>query len=215
MPRLTPAGYTFPPFNTLAVQNHLRSPRMHRAHSTLLRCSKPSQRGPGCELCAAECLALPTPRDVFLTALAKAALPPHFVAALDETQQASSVLRSPVSFEGLTLGLTAGGGGGAPGLHGAEINAFDHRGESPIHTALRFQKIDVVELLLKNGADANVPERSERWPRMLTSFLPNNSVPGENMPGTSCVKLSALSNMCNLDIIMRQMVPVIPGWWQR
>ncbi|KAH9961800.1 hypothetical protein BC827DRAFT_1201948 [Russula dissimulans] len=33
---------------------------------------------------AAGCLALPTPRDAFLTALAKAALPPRVVTALDE-----------------------------------------------------------------------------------------------------------------------------------
>ena len=69
---------------------------------------------------AAGYLALPTPRDAFLTALAKAALPPRVVAALDEPQQPSSALRSPVSLEGLTLGLAGGGGGGAtpqpPGL---------------------------------------------------------------------------------------------------
>lgn len=65
-------------------------------------------------------LALPTPRDAFLTALAKAALPPRVVAALDEPMQASLSVRSPVSLEGFTLGLAGGGGGGAapqpPGL---------------------------------------------------------------------------------------------------
>ncbi len=69
---------------------------------------------------AAGCLALPTPRDAFLTALAKAALPSRVVAALDEPSQASPSVRSPVSLEGLTLGLAGGGGGGAapqpPGL---------------------------------------------------------------------------------------------------
>ena len=69
---------------------------------------------------AAGYLALPTPRDAFLTALAKAALPPRVVAALDEPQQPLSALRSPVSLEGLTLGLAGGGGGGTtpqpPGL---------------------------------------------------------------------------------------------------
>jgi hypothetical protein len=69
---------------------------------------------------AAGYLALPTPRDAFLTALAKAALPPRVVAALDEPQPPSSASRSPVSLEGLTLGLAGGGGGGAtpqpPGL---------------------------------------------------------------------------------------------------
>jgi hypothetical protein len=37
---------------------------------------------------------LPTSRDMFLTVLSKAALPPHVVAALDEPQQALSALRS-------------------------------------------------------------------------------------------------------------------------
>jgi hypothetical protein len=58
---------------------------------------------------AAGCLALPTPRDAFLTALAKAALPPRVVAALDEPSQTPTP-RSPVSFEGLTLGLAGAGG---------------------------------------------------------------------------------------------------------
>jgi len=52
----------------------------------------------------AGCLALRTPRDAFLTALAKAALPPRVVAALDEPPQGQAP-RSPVSLEGLTLGL--------------------------------------------------------------------------------------------------------------
>jgi len=65
----------------------------------------------------AGCLALPTPRDAFLTALAKAALPPRVVAALDEPPQGQAP-RSPVSLEGLTLGLagTSGGSGSGAGL---------------------------------------------------------------------------------------------------
>ena len=58
---------------------------------------------------AAGCLALPTPRDAFLTALAKAALPPRVVAALDEPPLTPTT-RSPVSLEGLTLGLAGAGG---------------------------------------------------------------------------------------------------------
>lgn len=64
---------------------------------------------------AAGCLALPTPRDAFLTALAKAALPPRVVAALDEPPQTPATARSPVSLEGLTLGLAGGGGGAGAG----------------------------------------------------------------------------------------------------
>jgi len=48
---------------------------------------------------AAECLALSTLRDAFLTALAKVAFPPRVVAAIDEPQQGSSALRSPVPLE--------------------------------------------------------------------------------------------------------------------
>jgi len=48
-------------------------------------------------------------RDAFLTALAKAALPPRVVAALDEPPQAQQAPRFPVSLEKLTLGLTAVG----------------------------------------------------------------------------------------------------------
>ena len=62
----------------------------------------------------AGCLALPTPRDAFLTALAKAALPPRVVAALDEPSQGQAP-RSPVSLEGLTLGLEGTGGGSGSG----------------------------------------------------------------------------------------------------
>ena len=58
---------------------------------------------------AAGCLALPTPRDAFLTALAKAALPSRVVAALDDTPPTPSA-RSPVSLEGLTLGLAGTAG---------------------------------------------------------------------------------------------------------
>ena len=65
-------------------------------------------------------LALRIPHDAFLTALANTALPPRVVAALDQPQQASSALRSPVSLEGLTLGLAGGAGSAAtpqpPGL---------------------------------------------------------------------------------------------------
>jgi len=43
----------------------------------------------------AGCLALPTPRDAFLTALAKAALPSRVVTALDEPLQAQQTPRSP------------------------------------------------------------------------------------------------------------------------
>jgi ankyrin repeat protein len=69
--------------------------------------------------------------------------------------------------------------------------------ETPLHAALRSQNFDVVELLVKNGADVNVRERSARWPRMLAPSQSNNSVPGEKkkMTGTSCrLKLQYLQS---------------------
>ena len=55
--------------------------------------------------------ALPTPCDAFLIALRKAALSPHVIAALDEPQQSSSTLHSPISLKGLTLSLAEGSEG--------------------------------------------------------------------------------------------------------
>jgi hypothetical protein len=63
---------------------------------------------------APQTLALPTPRGAFQGR-------PRVVTALDESQYASSALRSTasLSLEGLRLGLAGGGGGGTatqPGL---------------------------------------------------------------------------------------------------
>ena len=70
--------------------------------------------------CGAGCLALPTPRGRFLTPFAKVAFPPHTVTALDGLPQAQHAPRSPVSLEGLTLGLAdsgrESGSGTGPGL---------------------------------------------------------------------------------------------------
>ena len=65
--------------------------------------------------CVVACLALPTLRHAFLAALAKTALQPRVVAALDEPPQAQQASRSPVSLEGLTLGLAGSGGGSGSG----------------------------------------------------------------------------------------------------
>ena len=64
---------------------------------------------------AAGCLALPKPRDAFLTALTKAALPLRVVAALDEPPQGQHAPRSTVSVEGLTLSLPGSGAGSGSG----------------------------------------------------------------------------------------------------
>jgi len=45
--------------------------------------------------CTVGCLALPMPRNTFLTVLAKATLPPHVITALDKPLQAQQMPCSP------------------------------------------------------------------------------------------------------------------------
>ncbi|KAH9955066.1 hypothetical protein BC827DRAFT_1272005 [Russula dissimulans] len=135
------AGYAIPLYNTLAVQNPrsgsseaVRAPGppdplmppeteteparvglLARAtRSTFLLPNKPL--GPPLRRCPRRNLGtrLPTPHDDFITAPAKAARRPRVVAAPDEPPLPTPVTRSPVSLEGLTLGLAGGGGGGEP-----------------------------------------------------------------------------------------------------
>ncbi|KAH9961982.1 hypothetical protein BC827DRAFT_1383745 [Russula dissimulans] len=102
-PSTTPSQFKSPPPVPASLCAHL-------AHLTRRRFQKLSP--PAWEWDCG-CLALPTPRcprNGFLTALAKAALPPRVVAAPLPTP----MTRSPVSLEGLTLGLAGGGGSGGP-----------------------------------------------------------------------------------------------------
>jgi hypothetical protein len=89
---------------------------MRSSSSSLIRTSPTPSSGlsyrHAADARATGCLALPIPRDALLTTLAKAALPPRVVAALDELQQASYALRSPVSLAGLMLSPAGGDGGG-------------------------------------------------------------------------------------------------------
>ncbi|KAI0300740.1 ankyrin repeat-containing domain protein [Russula brevipes] len=48
--------------------------------------------------------------------------------------------------------------------HGADINAVDRQGRSPLHKALRSRNIDVVKLLLTSGADVNARDRPDLTP---------------------------------------------------
>ena len=41
----------------------------------------------------------------------------------------------------------------------ADVNSQDHAGWTPLHEACNNEHIHLVELLLKNGADANVSAR--------------------------------------------------------
>ncbi|KAI0300723.1 hypothetical protein B0F90DRAFT_1722805 [Multifurca ochricompacta] len=128
------AGYAIPLYNTFAIQKPpAGSTEPVRAPGPLdpstLPVTEPAREGllaaramlNAALARAAGSLALPTPRDAFLTALAKAALPPRVVAALDESPQTPTHLhaRSPVTLEGLTLGLagaTSSSTPQAPGL---------------------------------------------------------------------------------------------------
>lgn len=42
--------------------------------------------------------------------------------------------------------------------HGADVNAKDSGGETPLHCASRFNFDKIVSLLLKNGADPSVSD---------------------------------------------------------
>ena len=91
-PRCSPLSPSFSPPNFPTRYLGMSSAHCRRS---------PAQRG---------ALAFPTPRDAFLTALAKAALSTRVVAALDELPQAQQTPRFPVSLEALTVGLTGSGG---------------------------------------------------------------------------------------------------------
>ncbi|KAH9955055.1 hypothetical protein BC827DRAFT_1262095 [Russula dissimulans] len=109
------AGYAISLYNILAVQRPpSSSSEPVRARGPLDPSTLPETVPARALARAAGCLALPTRRDAFVTALAKAALPPRVVAALDEPPLPTPMARSPVSLEGLTLGLAGGGGGGGP-----------------------------------------------------------------------------------------------------
>jgi hypothetical protein len=127
------AGYSFPLYNTIAVQKPpagsygptrpYYAARNRASQGRATNCTRDAERRLAHSFLttnlsifgdalgalqtlarAAGCLPLPTPRDAFLTALA---FPPRVIAALDEPQQAPSALRYPVSLEGLSLGLVA------------------------------------------------------------------------------------------------------------
>ncbi|KAH8990427.1 hypothetical protein EDB86DRAFT_3244911 [Lactarius hatsudake] len=116
-----------------------------RYPSYLTRTSPTRCLAQGLATCSARSKHWPAPRvvscyrrraDAFLTALAKAALPPRVVAALDDIPQTPST-RSPVSLEGLTLGLSgAGGPPQPPGLSARNLTCLRAL-SSPLRFSLR------------------------------------------------------------------------------
>ncbi|KAF2621327.1 ankyrin, partial [Macroventuria anomochaeta] len=47
--------------------------------------------------------------------------------------------------------------------HGADINATNRQGHSPLYTACKHNRLDVAKLLLSRGADVNAIVRDEHW----------------------------------------------------
>ena len=47
---------------------------------------------------------------------------------------------------------------------GADVNVLDHRGDSPLHKASRYKKLDAIKLLVNRDADVNVRDKSYSTP---------------------------------------------------
>jgi hypothetical protein len=47
---------------------------------------------------------------------------------------------------------------------GAEVDAFDYQGETPLHHAAKYGRLDAVRVLLRCGADLHVRDRQSRTP---------------------------------------------------
>ena len=54
------------------------------------------------------------------------------------------------------------------------INAQDEYGQTPLHYAAHFNRIDVAKLLLEHGADPNVKDDQGWRPLELIIFIPEN-----------------------------------------
>ena len=53
---------------------------------------------------------------------------------------------------------------------GADVNAVDHRGYTPLHGAAQFGNLEGLRLLLERGGDPNVAAEGEITPKMLAKM---------------------------------------------
>lgn len=58
--------------------------------------------------------------------------------------------------------------------HGADINAKNERGETPLHLATRYCFNKIVKLLLENGADPNIKDNEGKTPLDLAREMEND-----------------------------------------